>query len=119
MSDAKTDAYRLASADAVLQVLQTSRGAEYAVSAPNICEALRWAPGREREVRQIIEENANSKWEGTLCAIPGRGYFFAKTIEEIAAYRKYLLSLRDASKIKLERFDAAAEREGFSLKGVR
>jgi hypothetical protein len=105
-------------ADRILQVLNCHHGRERAITSLSICAVLDWPVSREREVRAIIEQYANGPWEGTLCGIPGSGYFFAKDIEEIATYRRFLLSLRDRARDKLVRFDLAAKREGFDLKEV-
>lgn len=96
--------------------LVAHQGRDQAISAPRLCRHLGWSHGREREVRRIIEDNANDNWPGVLCAIPGVGYFFAADLEEIVTYRKYLVALKDAARDKLKRFDASADREGFSLK---
>jgi hypothetical protein len=99
-------------------LLQGRQGTASAISARSICEVLGWDPSFERAVRALIEIKANDAWEGTLVAIPGRGYFFAETIEEVGAYRQYLVSLKEAAEEKLWRFDAAVARSGLSLKEV-
>jgi hypothetical protein len=106
----------MTSEDRVLAVLQEHRGAEQAITAPRICRRLHWSHGQEREIRRIITEHANLDWPGVLCAIPGVGYFFAEDLEEIRAYRQYLMELKKAAWMKLQRFDSAMTRSGFYLK---
>ncbi len=100
-------------------ILQGRRGCAQAITAPEMAHALGWAPeSGERRIRLVIEAHANIDWEGVLCAIPGLGYFFAETIEEISTYRHYLRALSIAARDKLSRFDGAVEKSGFCLKGV-
>ena len=110
---AKTDA------ELVHEELLQHRGRARAITGARICRILKWEPNRERDVRRLIEEHANSDWPGVLCAVPGVGYFFAVNLEEINQYRLYLLCLTNAARAKVERFDIRVAAEGFSLEGFK
>ena len=103
--------------DKIFEVLRAHLGRENAISAPDICTALRWPTGREREVRRIIRAESPlwSDANGIVCAAPGGGYFLAQTLEEILAYESWLQEGFNSYKERLESVRAYCRARGLHL----
>lgn len=107
--------------DRIYRVLAAHLGRENAISAPDICKALRWPEGRERQVRQIIRDES-PLWaddNGILCAAPGGGYFLAQTFEELLAYESWLQEGRKSYDERLRSVRAYCRKRGFDLQQFR
>ena len=101
--------------DKIFAIIRQHDGAENAITAPQICSELRWKRSRERTVRQIIADEA-VLWEGwPVCGIPGKGFFVARSIEELMSYRNWLADLVARSTDKLNAFRAALQKMGIKL----
>jgi hypothetical protein len=107
--------------DKIYDVLRLHQGRENAISAPEICRALRWPEGRERQVRQIIRDESPLWAEdaGIVCAAPGGGYFLATSMEELLAYESWLLEGRNSYDERLHRVRAYCRKRGFDLEQFR
>lgn len=101
--------------DAIHHILRVHVGQEQAISAPDICRALRWPAPRERHVRRLIADESALWPDVVVCATPGQGYFCAASLDEIQRYDNWLSGLARDAADKHAAFRAAALTQGFRL----
>jgi hypothetical protein len=104
---------RTAEGNEIYRVIRTHVGRDQAISALDICRAIRWPMSRERHVRQVIADESHL-WNGVLiCSAAGAGYFVASDIEEVHTYRNWIADLFYKAQDKLAKVDEACAKMGF------
>lgn len=105
----------------IVGVLSSHRGAAQLISSVDIAGELGYTPSFERTVRDAISEEGeelSKKHSVVICAISGRGFFLAETLDEAVTYYNWLMDLRDRANLKLEGFEKICLRRGFNLSGL-
>lgn len=99
-------------ADRIFRLLQRHRGADCAISAPQICAEL--GESNERQIRREIDEHS-ARWPQLVCSLPGQGYFIAQTFEEAQKCDSWLSDLAQAALVKRDAFRSACARMGLRV----
>jgi hypothetical protein len=108
--------------DQIESLLRTRTGVENATSAAAIATALGYQRSAERVIRETIEDEAmlwaRSPAPLLICALPGRGYFAAASLDEALAHPSWLLDIQRAAQMKPARFARLCQEFGFPLRGL-